>query len=91
MASDFATLVGLRARAAAQVAAYPQYAGHFDATILAVARRDVLTKMGRAISQGEHVLLFPGTKQVDGRSFVDVWSMNNGCKTSVPIAAVRAI
>lgn len=92
MASDFSTLAALRIKAAAQVEQYPQYAGYFDNTILAVARNDVLTKMGRAISQGELVLLFPGTYIGDmtARSFVDVWSMNNRCKTSVPLTSVRA-
>lgn len=75
--------------AAAQVAEYPQYAGHFDGRRLARVKRSVATKMGHAFAKGELVLaaeapMFPGSLDSDAKEWtVTAWSMSNAIDTSL--------
>jgi hypothetical protein len=81
-ADEYAALLnGLRAVAAGQVAAFPQYEGRFAATVLVRAKRDVRTKLGLAMTKGEPLLL--DTTRTDAGEFVTIWSFRNRCHTSV--------
>jgi len=85
MTDTKATLEFLKATAAAQVAQYPQYAGHFDRYVLARVKRDLRTKLGLAFAKGEFVAVAP-----DGHfnlpnttKFRTAWSRSNKCDTSI--------
>ena len=75
--------------AAAQVAEYPQYAGHFEGRRLARVKRSVATKMGHAFAKGELVLatdrmMFPESMDSDASEWtVTAWSMSNAIDTSL--------
>lgn len=88
------TEIGIKIRnltkaAAAQVAEYPQYAGHFEGRRLARVKRSVATKMGHAFARGELVLavnrkMFPESLDSDaGEWTVTAWSMSNAIDTSL--------
>lgn len=82
-----ATFESLKATAAAQVAQYPQYAGHFANYRLVRIKRDVKTKLGLAFARGEYAIgiihrdALPNLPS-SGKS-VTVWSRRNGVDTSV--------
>ena len=73
--------LALRKQAAQQVAQYPQYAGRFDAMVIARAKRDVRTKAGLAMKKGEVVLVEAGV--FGNGEFTTIWSMRNKVHTSV--------
>lgn len=83
-----ATLETLKIRAAAQVAQYPQYAGHFAGYRLARVKRDVRTKMGLAFKRGEFVIAVERDASHPHGStltseFATAWSMSNAIDTSI--------
>jgi hypothetical protein len=83
-----ATIETLKLRAAAQVAKYPQYAGHFTGYRLARVKRDVRTKMGLAFKRGEFVIAVERDASHPHGStlrsdFATAWSMLNACDTSI--------
>lgn len=80
-----ATRESIRTIAAAQVAQYPQYAGHFDHYCLVLIKRDVETKMGLAFVRGEFAIASPVAEPSPWTSekFVTVWSRRNEIDTSV--------
>ena len=79
-----------------QMAAYPQYVGHFDTYGIGVALRDVKTRLGLAVAKGETVLVSP-----EVRTYTDVrgkqrqsrliYSARNRVDTSVPFDAIRVV
>lgn len=84
-----ATLTSLRAFAAAQVARWPQYDGHFASYRLARVKRSVTTKAGRAFKRGEIVIavertMFPESMDSDAADWtVTAWSVSNAVDTSL--------
>lgn len=82
-------IANLTAAASAQVAQYPQYAGHFAGYRLARVKRAVATKMGHAFAKGELVLatdrvMFPESMDSDASEWtVTAWSMSNAVDTSL--------
>jgi hypothetical protein len=82
----------LRGMAAAQVAEYPQYIGHFDAYTLVRIKRPIRTKLGLAFDAGEVAIAAPGAAPIlgGGPRFRTVWSLRNRIDTSVPASAVEA-
>lgn len=72
-------LATLKKDAAAQVASYPQYKGHFDDYVLVTMQRKVVTKMGHAFDKGEVTIARPA-KEGDYRT---AWSFKNRCDTSI--------
>jgi hypothetical protein len=78
----------LKRRAAAQMAQYPQYAGHFNKYVLCRVKRDVKTKMGLAFSKGEVAICKP--QDWSGSSVV-VWSMRNAIDTHIPSYDVQIL
>lgn len=89
-----ATKACLIARAAAQVAIYPQYTNHFVAYKLARVTRDIRTKMGLAFVRGEYVI----AKRHDAvchagmvmlSAGVTAWSLRNQCDTSIKTSDVE--
>lgn len=62
----------LKAQAATQLAAYPQYRGHFDGAewVLVKIARDVRTKMGLAFAAGDYVLAFAEEIPEEERQFM---------------------
>lgn len=84
-----ATLSFLRARAAAAMAKYPQYAGHFDGYRLARMKRDVKTKMGQAFVKGEYVIavesepVFASNGVLAAGFRITAWSHLNTCDTAI--------
>jgi hypothetical protein len=88
-----ATLESLKVTAAAQVAKYPQYRGHFANYHLVRVTRDVRTKLGCAFVRGEFAI---ATKRKDDLlglpssvRFVTVWSCRNQVDTSVRASDVE--
>lgn len=72
----------LKKKAAAQMAAYPQYAGHFDKYVLCRVKRDVKTKMGTAFLAGEVAICRPASWSGPG-AWTTVWSVRNQCDTGL--------
>jgi hypothetical protein len=86
----------LKKAAEAQVAAYPQYKGHFDSYILVQVTRKVTTKGGLAFNKNELALAKAETHSPEcgpfvGKQFRTVWSANNGCDVSIPESSVRVL
>ena len=79
----------LRRLAAAAVAAYPQYAGHFTNYRLVQIKRPVTTKMGLAFARGEFAIAASAVRGIIGDRYVTVWSLRNQIDTSVPAGAVE--
>ena len=79
------TFAALVATAQAQVAKYPQYAGHFEGYRLARVKRDVTTKMGLAFARGEFVIATErsGFALPNAGKFDTAWSRRNACDTSL--------
>ncbi len=84
-------LAVLKQRAAAQVAMYPQYNGHFRSYVLCRIRADLKTKMGLAFKEGEVAICDPQVGFGGSPSFRNVWSMRNAVDTSVPSSLVEVI
>lgn len=87
-----ATLKSLKVIAAARVAQYPQYGGHFTSYRLVRIKRDVKTKMGLAFTRGEYAIateqdLTPN--RVRCEKFVTVWSRRNEVDTSIRASDVE--
>lgn len=77
-------LATLKKDAAAQVAAYPQYSGHFDDYVLVTVIRQVKTKMGLAFDKNEVTIAKPYKAPLAGfDDYRTVWSFKNGCDTSI--------
>lgn len=88
------TLEALKDIAAAQVAQYPQYRGHFDGYRLVRIKRAVRTKLGLAFAAGEYAIAAPARPTVlpmTGSRYVTVWSLRNGIDTSVPFWDVEEV
>jgi hypothetical protein len=90
------TKTELKTLAAAQVAQYPQYAGHFDGYVLVKVKKTVKTKMGLAFESGEVAIAKPTTETIEdgrykGKQTMTVWSIRNKCDTSVFAADVEVI
>ena len=90
-----ANLETLKTEAAAQVAHYPQYAGHFAPYVVERMKRTVTTKAGTVAVNGEAVLVHPATRSVSTNlrgathAYVTVWSLRNKVDTSVRCADVE--
>lgn len=84
---DFSTtLTSLKTTAAAQVARYRQYNGHFTGYRLVRIKLDIKTKMGLAFARGEYTIGIdrdPEPDRVRCEKFVTVWSKRNQIDTSV--------
>jgi hypothetical protein len=82
-----ATIESLKATAAAQVAQWPQYAGHFASYRLVRVKCDVKTKMGLAFARGEYAIATERRDELPGLpssgKYVTVWSRRNKADTSV--------
>ncbi len=88
-----ATLQSLKATAAAQVAAHPQYKNHFASYRLVRIKCEVKTKAGLAFARGEFAI---ATEKKDERAdlpssgrFVTVWSRRAQIDTSVRVTDVE--
>lgn len=83
-------LATLKAKAASQMAQYPQYKCHFDNYVLVRIDRDIGTKLGLAFKAGEYAImppdLFPSLS-----NYTLVWSMLNSCGTAIPRRAIQHI
>ncbi len=86
-----ATREALKAIAAAQMAQYPQYTGHFDRYCLVYVKRDVTTKVGLAFVRGEYAIASPIAEPTSWTSekFVTVWSRKNEIDTRIKSADVE--
>ena len=88
-----ATMTCLKATAAAQVAQYPQYKGHFTNYRLVRLKCDVKTKAGLAFARGEYALATEKKDELPGLpsngKFVTVWSRRNQIDTSVRVTDVE--
>lgn len=91
-----ATMSALLATATAQVAKYPQYAGHFANYKLARVKKDIRTKMGLAFMKGEYVLAKTHPAEVHAPSGmvllsagVTAWSRRNACDTALKTGDVE--
>jgi hypothetical protein len=89
-------LENLKTRAAAQVAEYPQYAGHFDGYVLVRIVKPQRTKMGVAFTLNEIAIARPDVRTISegrftGRKMRTVWSMHNKIDTSIPASDVEAV
>ena len=82
-----ATLRSLLAIATAQVARWPQYAGHFTNYRLVRIKREVTTKAGLAFARGEFAIAIEKKEALpnlpSSGKFVTVWSRRNEVDTSV--------
>lgn len=83
-------LASLKAEAEKQMALFPQYVGKFDRRVLVRIDRDITTKSGLAFSAGEYAMMRPDMFPAMS-SYTDVWSMRNGCDTSIPKNAIQYI
>lgn len=79
----------LKQRAAAAVAQYPQYTGHFVNYRLCRVKRTIRTKMGVAFVAGDLAIAAPTSRGIIGDRYYTVWSSLNHCDTSVPASAVE--
>ncbi len=91
---DFsATLTSLKATAAAQVAAHPQYRNHFASYRLVRIKCEVKTKAGLAFARGEFAIATEKKDELPGLPssgrFVTVWSRRNRVDTSVRVSDVE--
>ena len=88
-----ATLTTLKGTAAAQVARYPQYRGHFASYRLVRVKGDVKTKAGLAFTRGEYAIATEKKDELPGLpssgKFVTVWSRRNQIDTSVRVSDVE--
>lgn len=80
-------LNALKSIAQEQNAAFPQYAGHFDAYVLVRMKRTVHTKMGMAFMRGEMAIASPMTRE----GYRTVYSIRNRVDTSVPESSVSIV
>ena len=80
----------LKAKAARQMAPYPQYNGHFDNYVLVRIDRDIRTKLGLAFEKNEYAIMAPD-RFPSLSNYVPVWSMLNSCDTSIPRRAIQHI
>ena|ERR1019366_8346365 len=86
-------------RAAASMAKYPQYNGHFLDYMLVRVNRDIKTKAGLAFSKGEitiakpdaAILEFSFDAKLIGKSFLTVWSFKNTVDTSIQEAHIKQL
>ncbi len=79
--------------AASQMAAYPQYAGHFDGYQVARATKTVKTKMGLAWNKGE-LLIYKTESRDIGRGpeiCFTAYSVRNRCDTGIPRACLEML
>ena len=87
----------LIATAEKQVAAFPQYRGHFTGSVLGRVRRTLKTKSGIAAVAGETVLINPGSCEVSTNvrgathAYVTFWSSRNGVDTSIRCADMEVL
>ncbi len=88
-----ATIESLKATAAAQVARYPQYRGHFASYRLVRIKSDVKTKAGLAFARGEYAIATERKDELPGLpssgKYVTVWSRRNSVDTSVRVTDVE--
>ena len=88
-----ATLTTLKTTAAAQVARYPQYRGHFTSYRLVRVKGDVKTKAGLAFTRGEYAIATEKKDELPGLpssgKFITVWSRRNQIDTSVRVGDVE--
>ena len=89
------TLGCLLSTAAAQVAQWPQYIGHFAGYKLVRLRCDVKTKCGLAFKRHEYAIAAPFYNAMpalpSSGKFVTVWSRRNKVDTSVRATEVEWI
>lgn len=80
-------LAALKAQAAEQMAAFPQYAGRFEAMKLAIAKVTVVTKLGTAMAEGDLLLVDDEARAwrgaTNGPRYATIWSFRNQCLTSI--------
>lgn len=89
-----AVLESLKAQAAAQLAAYPQYKGHFASFVLVKVKSTIRTKLGVALVAGELAIAEPSQKPVFSPNpfrFRNVYSISNKVTTSIPSYEVEEI
>lgn len=83
-------LSSLKAKAEDQMAEWRQYDGHFDNYVLVRIDRDIRTRSGLAFEENEYAIMYPDRcPSLSG--YVTVWSVRNGCDTSVPRSAIQHI
>jgi len=87
-------LASLRARAEAQMSAYPQYRGHSERYSLALILKTQKRKLGVAFAQGELALVDPKGEPIEfgplaGKEIHFGWSMLNRIATSISLKDVR--
>lgn len=90
-------LEALKAHAAAQLAALPQYNGHFKDYVLVVVKQRTVTKLGLAFEKGEVAIAKPEMHTSPNRwmsqnfRFRFVYSIRNRCDTSLPERDVEVL
>lgn len=86
MVAESATIGGLRDRAYAQVAQWPQYTrARFDHYVPIRIKRTVKTKAGIAFRKGEVVLAQTIVRYYGTKSYVTAWSFSNKVDTSIDV------
>lgn len=88
-----ATLQSLKATAAAQVAAQPQYKNHFTSYRLVRIKCEVKTKAGLAFARGEFAIATEKKDELPGLPssgrFVTVWSRRSQGDVNVRVSDVE--
>jgi len=88
-----ATLKHLQITATAQVAQWPQYAGHFSGYKLVKIKSEIKTRAGLAFTRGEYAIATKHRDELPGLPssgrFVTVWSRRNKVDTSVRATEVE--
>jgi hypothetical protein len=80
----------IRARAEADHASYPQYAGHWNGWVLVEVTKVIKTKMGQAFRKGEMSIAKRETEGELAGTWT-VYSISNRCDTAVNAKNVRTV
>lgn len=86
-----ATIQELRDRAAADMARWPQYKGHFDGYQLCTVKKGIKTKLGKAFIQEETTIFDPNYICPDMPDCRVVYSFSNKCDTMVHCRNIQEV
>ncbi|MAG28100.1 hypothetical protein CMI47_21450 [Candidatus Pacearchaeota archaeon] len=71
-------------------AEFPQYVGHWNGWHVVTLKSSLTTKAGQAFVKGDVALRNFSTSKDDQRQgFCTLYSIRNGCDTSVPVSKVK--
>lgn len=90
----------LKTAAAAHVAKYPQYRGHFDNYILVRARKNIKSKLGQSFVKDELAIADPvvydtqrtlPSGRIKPYQVITVWSITNRCDVHVILDDIQIL